>query len=176
MLTRPWHILQMCTHFSLSSCSLTPGSDYFHKARRNGKLIEKLSGGLVGNHGHGQIVFRSSATLIIKLWTAFFSFCSLGKIDCVLKSSPLFTQTVLITILYSWTASCCCGHLYALTKTQSLKASNYQTMLVLASRSLPGNSELLQICLISCATDVHTYSKHAIHKTGISFYCWYMDD
>ena len=50
--------------------------------------MEKLSGGSVCNHGHGQIVFRSSMALIIKLRTAFFSLCSLGKIDCVLKSFP----------------------------------------------------------------------------------------
>ncbi len=63
--------------------------------------MEELSGGLVCNHGHGQIVFRSSMARIIKLRTAFLSLCSLGKIDCVLKSVPLFTKAVLITMLYS---------------------------------------------------------------------------
>ena len=33
-LTRPSHILQMCTHISLSSCSPTPGCYYFHKGRK----------------------------------------------------------------------------------------------------------------------------------------------
>lgn len=63
--------------------------------------MEQLSGGLVCNHGHGQIVFRSSMALITELRTAFFSFTSLVKIDCVLKSSPSFAKAVLITILYS---------------------------------------------------------------------------
>lgn len=81
MLTRPSHILQMCTHISLSSCSPMPGYYYFHKAskKKNDKPMEKLSGGLVCNHGHGQIVFRSSMTLIIKPRTAFFFFLLIGQ-------------------------------------------------------------------------------------------------
>lgn len=101
--TRPSHVLQ--------NHPLRPGCYYFHKARKNVKLMEKLSVGLVCNHGHGQIVFRASMDLITNLQTALFSFCSLGKIDCVLKSSPFFTKGVLIIILYSWTASVCCSHL-----------------------------------------------------------------
>lgn len=61
--------------------------------------MEKLSGGSVCTRGHGQIVFRSSMALIIKLRTAIFSFCSLGKLIVFQKHSLLFTKALLITIL-----------------------------------------------------------------------------
>ena len=101
-----------CAHTSRSALvHPRQGAITFIKPEKNDKLMEKLSGAPVCNHGHGQIVFRSSMALIIKLRTAFPSFCSLGKIDCVLKFSPLFTKAVLITILYSWTAVGCCSRL-----------------------------------------------------------------
>lgn len=70
---------------------LRPGHHYSHKVggKSPDKLMEKVSVGSVCNHGHGQIVFRSSADLISNLQTVLFSFCSLGKIDFVLKS-PAF--------------------------------------------------------------------------------------
>lgn len=70
------HILQMCTHTSL-----------------RGLLVGLQLPSLMA-----RVFFRSSMPLIAKLWTALCSINSLGKIDCVLKSSPLFTKVILITV------------------------------------------------------------------------------
>lgn len=88
------------------------GAITFIQPEKNDKLMEKLSGGSVCNHGHGQIVFRSSMALIVKLRTAFFSLCSLGKIDCVLKSFPFIHQGCIdYNTLQLHCKSCCCGRL-----------------------------------------------------------------
>lgn len=78
-----------------------PGGDYSHKGRRKRQADGETESSLVHNHSHGQIVFRSSMDLITNLHSVLLPVTLLGRIDCVLKLSPVFPQAVLIIILYS---------------------------------------------------------------------------